>query len=89
MSVLRDPDARRGARTIVQAVLAVALIGLLYWIVGRVDAGSALLTSIARGALIILGLSEIFYGSENVTRAFKIKGPAGTDIEFDAEETKP
>jgi hypothetical protein len=83
---LRDADKRRGVRAVVQAILALALIGLLYWIVGRVDAGSPVLNVVARGALIILGLSEIFYGAENCTRAFKLNGPLGTGAEFSGDD---
>jgi hypothetical protein len=87
MSGLRDPDGRRAVRAIVQAVLALALIGLLYWVAGRVQAGSPVLNVIVRGALIILGLGEIFYGAENVTRAITLKGPAGTELQF-ADDSK-
>jgi hypothetical protein len=79
---LSNPDTRRALRAIVQAVLALALIGLLYWVSWRVRADSPAMLAIARGALIILGLGEIFYGAENVTRAIKLSGPAGFTAEF-------
>jgi hypothetical protein len=82
VSSLRDPDTRRAVRAIVQAVLALALIGLLYWIVGRVDSKSPLLNVVVRGTLIILGLGEVFYGAENVTRAITLKAPGGAELEF-------
>jgi xanthine/uracil permease len=72
---------------VIQAVLALALIGLLYWITSRVVSGSPVLMAVARGALVILGLGEIFYGAENVTRAFKLSGPAGFGAEFGGEAT--
>jgi hypothetical protein len=82
---LSNPDARRGLRAIVQAVLALALIGLLYWITSKVAGGSPVIMTIARGGLIILGLGEIFYGAENVTRAIKLTGIGGTSLEFGAD----
>jgi len=87
VSGLSNPDRRRALRAIVQATLALALIGLLYWITHRVESNSSVLMAIARGALIILGIGEIFYGAENVTRAIKLTGPAGFGAEFGGEAT--
>jgi hypothetical protein len=73
---LRDPDSRRGLRSVVHAIVALALIGLLYWLTGllRTDIGG--LRAIARGALLICGLDALLYGAENVTRAVNFKfGP--------------
>jgi hypothetical protein len=83
---LRDPDARRAVRSAVRAVLALGLIVLLYWITGKVAAGSPVLMDIARGTLIILALGEIFYGAENVTRAIEFTGPLGTSAKIGGEE---
>lgn len=85
MMGLSNPDKRRALRAVVQAVLALALIGLLYWITGRVSDTSNVLTQIARGALIILAIGEVFYGAENVTRAIKLTGPAGFGAEFGSD----
>jgi hypothetical protein len=82
---LSNSDTRRALRAVIQAVLALALIGLLYWVSWRVRADSPAMLSIARGALIILGLGEIFYGAENVTRAIKLTGPAGFGAEFGSD----
>lgn len=86
---LRNPDSRRGVRAVVQAILNFALIGLLYWIVHKVDAGSPLLNIIVRGCLIIMGLGEIFYGAENVTRAITLKAPGGAELEFGQADSPP
>lgn len=85
MSGLSNPDMRRALRAVIQALLALALIGLLYWITRRVANDSSVLTEIVRGALVILGLGEIFYGAENVTRAIRLTGPGGFGAEFGAE----
>ena len=82
---LSNPDQRRALRAIVQAIAALALIGLLYWITGRVDQGSDVLMTLARGGLIILGIGEVMYGAENVTRAIKLSGPAGFGAEFGSD----
>jgi hypothetical protein len=79
---LSNPDTRRALRAVIQSVLALALIGLLYWITGRVSNTSSVLSDITRGTLIILALGELFYGAENVTRAIKLTGPAGFGAEF-------
>lgn len=84
---LSNPDARRALRAVVQAILALALTGLLYWITGRVAHDSTVLMNIARGALIILGIGELMYGAENVTRAIKLTGPAGFGAEFGSDVT--
>lgn len=70
---LNNPDSRRGLRSVVQAFVAVAVVALLYWLVGLLHTDNKALTSIARGALIILGMSELFYGAENVTRAVRFR----------------
>ncbi len=86
MNGLRDPDTRRALRAIVEAAIAVALLTLIWWIaeVLRRDAGG--LREIARSALGIIGLGTMFYGMENVTRAFRFQvGPAGVEVEVEAE----
>lgn len=85
MMGLSNPDRRRALRAIVQAILALFLIGLLYWITDKVSNASPVLTLIARGGLIILGIGEIMYGAENVTRAIKLTGPVGFGAEFGGE----
>jgi hypothetical protein len=73
---LNNPDSRRALRSIVQAVVALSLIGLLYWITGLLSKDAAGLHSIARGALIICGLGTLLYGAENVVRSVHFKiGP--------------
>lgn len=86
---LSNPDVRRALRAVIQAVLALALIVLLYWITGKVASNSPVLMAIARGTLIILGIGELFYGGENVTRAFKLSGPAGFGAEFGDDDPPP
>lgn len=84
---LRDPDARRALRSLVEALVALCLVGLLFWLTSLLSAAPAALTGISRGCLVILGLNAIFYGAENVTRAIKLTGPLGTSAEFGADPT--
>lgn len=84
---LTNPDARRALRSVIEAVVALALVGLLYWLTSLLGAVPEGLKAIARGCLIILGLNTIFYGAENVTRAIKLTGPAGFGAEFGGEAT--
>ena len=82
---LSNPDVRRGLRAVIEALAAVALVALLYWLTSLLGAFPRELSAIARGALIILGLNAIFYGAENVSRAIKLTGPLGTGAEFGPE----
>jgi hypothetical protein len=74
---LSNADVRRGLRSVVQALVALALIGLLFWLTDLLSNDVASLREIARGALIIAGLGTLLYGAENVTRAVKAKTPLG------------
>lgn len=79
---LANPDSRRALRAVVQAVAGLAFIGLLYWITYLLSGSATGLVTIARGALIILGIAEVMYGAENVTRAIKLTAPGGFGAEF-------
>lgn len=84
---LRDPDTRRALRSVVEAIVALCLVGLLYWLTSLLRSVPDGLEGIARGSLIILGLGTIFYGAENTARAIKLTGPLNTSAEFG--EDKP
>lgn len=79
---LADPNTRRALRSGVEAIVGLALVGLLYWIVSLLSAVPAALTGISRGCLLILGLNALMYGAENVTRAIKLTGPFDTSAEI-------
>lgn len=71
---LANPETRRGLRSVVMAVVVLALLAMLwFW--------SATLTSdgrleLARWAMLIIGLSIAGYQFENGMRAFKLSaGP--------------
>jgi hypothetical protein len=82
---LNNPNSRRALRSIVQAIVALALIGLLYWLTQLLSRDVIGLRQIARGALIICGLGTLLYGAENVSRAVKFKaGPIEGGIGDDA-----
>lgn len=66
---LTNPNTRRGLRSIIQALIELGVTALLFRLAWRLDAEPAALREIARGVLIILGLSTLLHGAENVTRA--------------------
>jgi len=66
------------------------LLALVWWITEalRHDVGG--LREIARGALLIVGLGTLFYGMENVTRAFRLQlGPGGIAAEAGPDNSTP
>jgi hypothetical protein len=77
-----NPDTRRALRSIVEAVTALCLVGLLFWLTSLLEGIPAGLEAIARGSLIILGLNAVFYGAENVSRAISLTGPMGLGAKF-------
>jgi hypothetical protein len=84
--MLGTPDARRGLRAIVMAIVVLALVALVYWITGMLAAEPRGLLSIARWCLMIVAIAALGYSIENGVRAIRIKGPAGTEASFSADE---
>lgn len=76
---LNNPDSRRALRSVIQAIVALAVIGLLYWLTHLLSKDVDGLRGISRGALIIVGMGTLLYGAENVTRAVRFKGPFGIE----------
>ena len=70
---LDSPDRRRALRSIVQAVVALAIVGLVGWIIHLLRTEVDPLYKIALALLGIVFAGTVFYGAENVTRAVKIK----------------
>ena len=86
MKGLRDPDARRALRAVIEAAIAIALVAMVWWIAEALRGDVGGLREIARGALLIIGLGTMFYGMENVTRALRFQaGPAGVEVEAGPE----
>lgn len=81
MTGLSKPEGRRALRSVIQAIIALALTGLLYWLTHLLRGNAEELMGIARGALLIIGLGTLFYGAENVTRAIKLT-VLGNSAEF-------
>lgn len=76
------PDRRRAVRTTVHTIGAVAMLGMLAWIVWRIPDGK--LQAIALGLILILMLREVFHGAENVTARIKFgAGRDGVNAEVD------
>jgi hypothetical protein len=77
---LSTPEGRRALRSIIQAVIALAIVGLVGWIVYLLETQSEPLLQICLALLGIVGMGTFFYGAENVTRAIKFKaGPSGIE----------
>ncbi len=88
MKALRDPDVRRALRAVVEAGVAGGLLALVWWIAEALHGDAGALREIARGALLIVGLGTLFYGMENVTRAFRLSvGPGGIAAEAGPDST--
>lgn len=84
---LDNPDKRRALRSIVQAVVALAVIGLVGWIIHLLRTEAEPLLKIALALLGIVFAGTVFYGAENVTRAVKIKaGPSGLEADIGGGE---
>jgi hypothetical protein len=83
-------DGRRALRAVVEAAIALGLLGLVWWIAGMLRGDARSLREIARGAMLIIGLGTLFYGMENVTRAFRIQvGPTGIAAEAGPDNSAP
>lgn len=72
---MTTPDTRRMLRSITQATGALISLGLLGWIIARVDNDS--LRMIGLGLVAILFVRELLHGAENV--AARVKFHAGVD----------
>jgi hypothetical protein len=85
---LDSPDRRRALRSIVQAVVALVIVGLVGWIIHLLRTEVDPLYKIALALLGIVFAGTVFYGAENVTRAVKIKaGILEAGIGEDADST--
>lgn len=90
MTGLRNPDTRRALRAVIEAAIALGLLALVWWIADAMRGDAGGLHEIASGALLIIGLGTLFYGMENVTRAFRIQvGPTGIAAEAGSENSVP
>lgn len=74
-------DVRRGIRTVVYAIVTLAAVALLGWILDRAD--PVTVRHIAYGLLAIVGLGSLGYVAENVTQRVRFKGGLdGVDMEI-------
>ena len=69
---LANADNRRAVRSVVQAVVALAIVALAFWLTHLLRGDARGLREIARFSLTIIALGTAFYGVENATRAFKL-----------------
>lgn len=75
---LDNSETRKGLRAIVGAILALALIALVWTYAGRLSGG--LLDGLLQMALFIIALRVLFDGAENVTNAVQFKlGASGLE----------
>lgn len=81
--MLTNPESRRALRSAVQALVALALVALAWWLTELLKTDNRALIEIARIALGIVGLGTLGYAFENGMRAFKLS--AGRDgVTFEA-----
>lgn len=77
---------RRGIRTLVFAIVVLAFVGFIGWIIHMRDVITV--RHIAYGLLVIVGISAVGYVAENVTQRIRFKvGPDSLETEIgDAKE---
>jgi len=84
---LDNPDKRRALRSIVQAVVALVIVGLVAWIIHLLRTEPEPLYKIALALIGIVFAGTVFYGAENVTRAVRFKaGADGIEAGIGGEE---
>lgn len=74
---LSNPETRRGLRSVVQAIVALAVIALVAWIIQLLRTEAEPLRQIALALIAIVGLGTSGYIAENVGRALKFKAGVG------------
>lgn len=79
---LNNPDSRRALRTVVQAVIVLAMIGLLAWLIGLLSKSAPDLSRIALTLCGIMGLYVLLVGVENVGRAIIKVGKDGAEADI-------
>lgn len=84
---LDSPDRRRALRSLVQAIVALVVIGLVAWVIHLLRGNPGPLERVALSLTGIVALGTLGYIAENVTRAVKFKaGPTGIEAGIGAEE---
>jgi hypothetical protein len=78
---LRDSESRRALRSVIQAVSALVMLGLLAWLIYLLATEPDALLKIALSLVGILFAREVFYGGENVRRAKMSAGLSGFSAE--------
>lgn len=79
---LNNPDSRRALRSVVQAVIVLALVGLLAWLIALLSASAPDLFRIAMALCAIVGLYVLLIGVENVGRAVIKAGRDGIEADI-------
>ena len=83
---LSNPEARRGLRSVVMALLVLVLLVLLWRWAERLDPADLLV--LAKGLIMLLGFALLGYAFENGMRA--VKGSISKDgVSFEAEGDAP
>ena len=82
--ILSNPDARRGLRSIVMAIVVLGLLAFIWQWAARLDPEDLL--EAVRGCLILIGIAQLGYQFENGMRAFKLSlGKGGLNMEGQGE----
>ena len=84
---LTNPEARRGLRAVIEAIVSLVAIGLVAWTIRLLSGRAAPLERLAESLIALTALGTMGYVLENVTRAFKIQaGPGGFQVEAGADD---
>ncbi len=85
--ILADPEGRRGLRSIIQGLIAIACLAGLWWLISLLRTDRDGLILIAKGALVLLGIGTVGYQFENGMRAFKLSvSKDGATVEANGDE---
>ena len=85
--MLTNPETRRGLRSLVQAIVALAVIALVAWIINLLRTEAEPLRQIALALIAIVALGTTGYIAENVSRAINFKaGLSGIEAGIGAPE---
>lgn len=80
---LNNPETRRAMRSVVQSVIAIALVALIAWLIHLLRSSAPDETKIAMALCAIVGLFVAMVGAENVGRVavdvFGAKADIGED----------
>ena len=81
---LTNPEARKALRSVIQAIVLIAVVAMVAWVIGLLRGHADLLQSIALALIGIIALSTFFNGAENFRKAKFDISSAGVSGDVDS-----